>query len=37
MLTGAEIKKFIEEDAASEWKRMAEKGQKYYEGRHCRR
>ena len=34
MLTGAEIKQFIEEDAASERKRMAEKGQKYYEGRH---
>lgn len=34
MLTTAEIKKFIEEDAASEKKQMAAVGQRYYEADH---
>ena len=34
MLTEAEIKRFIEEDATSEKKRMARIGQRYYEGDH---
>lgn len=34
MLTEAEIKRFIAEDTASEKKRLAEIGQRYYEGEH---
>ena len=34
MLTEAEIKRFIEEDAVSEKKRMAAVGQRYYEAEH---
>lgn len=34
MLTSTEIKHFIEEDRTSHKKRMAELGQKYYEGEH---
>lgn len=34
MLTGEEIKRFIDEDAASEQKLAAKTGQQYYEGRH---
>lgn len=34
MLTESEIKRFIEEDATSEKKRIAKIGQRYYEGEH---
>ena len=34
MLTVEEIKRFIDEDAASDKKRFARKGQAYYEGDH---
>ena len=34
MLTVAEIKHFIDEDASSEKKKMAKQGMKYYEGEH---
>ena len=34
MLTEAEIKRFIDDDMASEKKRLAKVGQKYYEGEH---
>lgn len=34
MLTVEEIKKFIDEDNASDFKRRAREGQRYYEGRH---
>ena len=34
MLTAAEIKRFIDEDAASDRKRQAAVGQRYYEGKH---
>ena len=34
MLSEAEIKRFIEEDATSEKKLLAKEGQRYYEGEH---